>query len=272
MSSPQRADPASASALTIRRVSLGRPLRWLDAGVRDLLASPGPSLAHGVAMVLGSLVILVAGWRQLPLMAGAFTGFLLVAPILAAGLYEISRLRERGVTPTLGDALAVWRRAGRTPLVLGVLLAMAGTAWVGLSIVTLSAMTPESPQGLASFFRVAVFRAADSTERAHLFWLWLTAGGLLAALVFAAAAVSVPLVVDREIGVREALLASVEAVALNPAPMLMWAALIAASTAIGIVTAIGLVLVLPVLGHATWHAYVDLVDASRLAPRDTGAG
>lgn len=265
--------PATAAAppppppLVFRQVPFWRPLHWLDAGVKDLLVSTGPSLAHGAAMILGSALIMLAGWFYLPLLAGAFTGFLLVAPILATGLYELSRRIGRGETPGLGDALSVWRRAGRGPLMLGLALAAVGTLWVLVSVLTLAGMTPEPVRGLASFFDVAVFRAANTAERAHLFWLWLMAGGLLAALVFAAAAVSVPLLVDRSIGVREAVLASVEAVAQNPAPMVLWACLILAGTAIGVVTAIGLAVIWPILGHATWHAYRDLVDASAVPPR-----
>jgi uncharacterized membrane protein len=248
-------------------VPFWQPLRWLDRGVKDLLVSTGPSLAHGAVMILGSGMIMLAGWFYLPLLAGAFTGFLLVAPILATGLYELSRRIGRGETPGLADALSVWRRAGRGPLVFGLVLAGVGTAWVLVSVLTLATMTPEPVRGLASFFSVSVFRAADSAERAHLFWLWLMAGGLLAALVFAAAAVSVPLLVDRTIGVREAVLASIEAVAQNPGAMVLWACLILVGTAIGLVTAIGLAVIWPILGHATWHAYLDLVDAGSVPPR-----
>lgn len=272
-SEPASAAPAPAPAppLAFRRVAFWQPLQWLDAGVRDFLAATGPSLAHGAAMILGSGVIMLAGWFYLPLLAGAFTGFLLVAPILATGLYEISRRIARGETPGLRDALSVWRRAGRGPLVLGLMLAGVGTLWVAVSVLTLAGMTPQPLKGLATFFDVSVFRAADSSERAHLFWLWLMAGGLLASLVFAAAAVSVPLLVDRSIGVRDAILASVEAVALNPAPMVFWACLILLGTVIGVGTAIGLALIWPILGHATWHAYVDLVDARALPPRGAQA-
>jgi uncharacterized membrane protein len=255
--------------LVFRRVSVGQPLRWLERGVQDLLVTTGASLAHGAAMVVGSGLIMVAGWFYLPLLAGAFTGFLLVAPILAAGLYELSRRIDRGERPGLSEALTVWRRAGPPLLRFGGVLAAVGTAWVLVSVLTLAGMTAEPVRGLASFFSAAVFRAADSVERAHLFWLWLMAGGLLAALVFAGAAVSAPLLVDRRIGVRDAVLASVEAVALNPGPLLLWAAVIATVTAIGVVTVIGLAVVWPILGHATWHAYVDLVEADALPSRAT---
>lgn len=268
---PPGAAPSPPPPLAFRQVPFWQPLRWLDLGVRDLLVATGPSLAHGVAMIVGSGLIMLAGWFYLPLLAGAFTGFLLVAPILAAGLYELSRRIGRGESPGLADALSVWRRAGRGPLVFGLVLAAVGTVWVVVSVLTLAGMTPEPVRGLASFFSVEVFRAADSAERAHLFWLWLMAGGLLAALVFAAAAVSVPLLVDRTIGVREAVLASVEAVAQNPGAMGLWACLILVGTAFGVATGIGLAVIWPILGHATWHAYVDLVDAGALPPRGAQA-
>jgi uncharacterized membrane protein len=93
-------------------------------------------------------------------------------------------------------------------------------------------------------------------------------GGVVAALVFAASAVSMPLLLDRDVDMLTAILTSVQAVGANPVVMAWWAVLIMIGTTLGIATLLlGLVVVVPVLGHATWHAYVDLVDASGLPPR-----
>lgn len=257
-----------APPIEFRTVPAARPWRWVIAGLEDLLCAPSASLAHGLAMVLGGVVIVVLGWQALSLLAGAFTGFLIVAPMLATGLYDISRRIERGQPPGLLQAFSVWRRVGREPLRVGAVLALVGTVWVLVSVLTLAGMTRAPVHGLESFLAPAVWRAAASSTQSHLFVMWLAAGGLVASLVFAATAVSIPLLVDRRLGARDAVLASIEAVSRNPAAMLVWTLLILAFTAIGIATVFGLLLAWPVLGHAAWHAYRDLLDARALPERD----
>jgi uncharacterized membrane protein len=260
--------PIAAPTLVFRQVSMERPFHWIEAGVNDMLHTPSASLGHGVAMILGAIFIMAVGWRALPLMAGAFSGFLIVAPMLACGLYDISRRIERGEPVSLLKAIGVWRRIGRAPLVLGAALAAVGTLWVLVSILTLAGMTTGPVLGLQSFLTPEVWRASASAAKLHLFVMWLVAGGLLASLVFAATALSIPMLIDRRLGARDAVLASIEAVSRNPLPMLLWTLLILAGTAFGIATLFGLVVVWPVLGHAAWHAYRDLIDAEAVEPRD----
>ena len=158
------------------------------------------------------------------------------------------------------DALATWRpRDGRLVL-FGVLLALAGTGWVltSASLITRFAAAPVGNP--ADFLRVVVLRP-DSL----LFEGWLALGGVLAAPIFASSVVAIPLLLDQRIGVLAAVLTSWRAVLANPAPLALWAALIMGLTLAGMVTAmLGLVLVVPLLGHASWHAYRELVDASGL--------
>lgn len=267
---PPTPDPDSAPApapLAFRTVPPGRAWRWVAAGTRDLLTAPAASLAHGLVVTLGGVAIVVLGWQALALLAGAFTGFLLVAPMLATPLHALSRRIEQGQATGLIDIAPVGVRLAPPLLRIGAALAAVGTVWVLLSIATLAGMTRGPVEGLGSFLAPAVWRAAASGTQGHLFVMWLLAGGLVAALVFAASAVSIPLLVDREIGARQAVLASIEAVARNPGAMGVWTLLILAGTAFGTATVIGLVVVWPVLGHAAWHAYRDLVDAQALPER-----
>ncbi len=259
--------PLPAPPLAFRTVPAGRPWRWIVAGLEDLLTAPWPSLAHGVAMVVGGFAFVAIGWQAIALLAGAFSGFLIVAPMLATGLYDLSRRIERDEPRGLLAVLGAWRRLGREPLLIGGALALTGTVWVLLSVLTLAGMTRAPVHGLESFLAPAVWRAAASSTQWHLFVMWLAAGGLVASLVFAATAVSIPLLVDRRVGARDAVLASIEAVSRNPVPMLVWTLLILLGTGIGLVTVFGLVIAWPVLGHAAWHAYRDLIDASALPAR-----
>ena len=109
------ASPSPAAAgltlLPVRRVPVSRPLQWLRLGWRDLTRTPWPSLLHGLLVAAGGLAMLAVSRGHWSLASGAFSGFVLVGPILATGLYELSRLLARGEQPTLADAITAWRRS-----------------------------------------------------------------------------------------------------------------------------------------------------------------
>lgn len=263
---------ATPSLPPVRTIEMHHPLAWMEAGVHDVARATTPSLLHGIAFSLGGLLILLVGWNRFAVLAGAFSGFLLVAPTLATGLYEISRRLSRGEQPTLRQAVwCGWRRGGMASLRFGLLLAAVGTLWVMFSALVLLAMTGMPLDGLRAFFATSVLKTADLGARGHLFLMWLAAGGLLASVVFAISAISVPLLLDRRVSLRQAMLTSVCAVGRNPLPMTLWAFIILIVSLIGLFTLVGLAVLLPVLGHATWHAYTDLVDASAFEPRDSSS-
>jgi uncharacterized membrane protein len=246
-----------------RLVAPGRPFTWLARGWADLLRQPVPGLLHGLATaVFGALLVALARDRFW-LLAGAFSGFMLVAPVVATGLYAVSRGMERQQRVGLADALATWRpRDGRLVL-FGVLLALAGTGWVltSASLITRFAAAPvNSP---ADFLHVVVL-ARDG----WLFEAWLLLGSVLAAPMFASSVVAIPLLLDRPVSVRDAVLTSVRTALLNPVPMALWATLILVVTLIGMATAlVGLVVAVPWLAHASWHGYRDLVEPQAGSPR-----
>ena len=240
----------------VRQVGISRPLRWLALGWADLMRCPLPGLLHGLAFAAFGALLLALARDRFWMLAGAFSGFLLVAPVLATGLYAVSRAMQQGQPASLATALAIWRpRDGRLVL-FGVLLALAGTGWVltSASLITRFADTPvHNPQ---DFLRAVVL-----SRTSHLFELWLLLGSALAAPIFASTVVAVPLLMDRNIGVRDAVLVSVRVALLNPAPMALWATLLLVITLLGMVTLlVGLVVALPWLAHASWHAYRDLVE------------
>lgn len=256
------APSATPAALpTVRSLEPTRPLRWLMAGHQDLARALGLGLAHGLVVMLGAVAIALLGWRHFGVLAGGYSGFLLVAPLLATGLYQISRRLAQGVEPTWADVVQAWRLSGAL-LRFALLLALIGTLWVGFSAVVVLAMAGEPWAGLQGFFSPRVLRSADFVQRGHLFLLWLLAGGLLAAWVFAISVVAIPMLLERRVPLSLAVLTSVRAVGHNPVTMLVWAALIFACTALGLLTLVGLVWCVPLLGHASWHAYTELVDAS----------
>lgn len=256
------ADPASVHPL-VHRVPLRRPLRWLALGWRDFRRTWVTSVIHGALVGIGAWVILAITLEYWYLLPGAFSGFLLVGPILATGLYEVSRRLELGERPGMAEAISAWRRGTRPLVWLGLILVLAGTAWVLVSAVLFALFVHEPLNGVRDVVRYIVL-----SEGSNLFAVWIMLGGVGAALVFAATVVSAPMLLDRDTDMPTAIATSVNAVSENPHAMALWAAIIMLASVLALLTlAIGFVLIIPVIGNATWHAYRDLVDASMLPAR-----
>lgn len=246
---------AENTFLPVRTLKALQPLGWLERAWHDIRAVPGASFGHGAALALiGWGLILVAGQRFWVL-AGALSGFLLVAPILATGLYALSRALERGEPAGWSTVWAVWRSADRRLVMFGALLALAGTGWVMVSAALITLFAPAPVHTPVDFLRLVV---ADRSS--WLFELWMALGGLLAVPVFASSVVALPMMLDRPVGLWSAVLTSWRTVLENPAPMALWAALLLGFTLLGIGSMLlGLVAVVPMLGHASWYAYRDLL-------------
>ena len=257
----------------IRSIRLTQPFNWLLRGAQDMRRGGWLSLAHGlVPAVFGGLLVLLAR-DHFWLLAGAFSGFLVVAPVLATSLYAISRAIERGEAVNLQLIVKTWTRwqysryavsGGYWGMVrFGLLLALAGTGWVLTSAALITLMTVEPVNTPLDFLRHVVLAPSH-----YVFELWLTMGGLLAAPIFASSVIAMPLLLDRRVDVLQAVLTSWQAVLTSPVSLALWAALIMGLTLLGLGTLLlGLIVVLPLLGHASWHAYRDLVDASMLPER-----
>ncbi|WP_370678960.1 DUF2189 domain-containing protein [Comamonas sp. GB3 AK4-5] len=263
---------------TVHAIRMLQPLQWLALGWKDICRAPALSLAHGVFLMLLGWLILAVGHNRFWLMAGALSGFLIVGPVLATSLYAISRALERGETVSWHTVRATWSswqqahggKAGSDPgsywclVRFGLLLALAATGWV---LVSASLITLYVPVRIATpvDFIVHVVLAPDG----RWFAIWLALGSLLAAPIFASSVVAMPLLLDRRISVYQAVLTSWLVVIENPLAMAWWAGWIVLFTLLGLGSLlIGLVAVMPMLGHASWHAYRDLVDASAFAARD----
>ncbi len=256
--------PFSGAPLPVRAVAPLQPLTWLARGWRDFMSSVLAGLVHGAFVALGGWVVLLASLRYGWVAPGAFSGFVIVGPILVTGLYEISRLLARGEQAGLADAVAAWRRGTRGLVQLGILLAVLGTLWVAASALLFTLFAEAPLRGPVEFLRYAIVEQGDL-----LFTLWAILGGLGVAIVFALTAVSPPLLLGRKVGFRQALLTSARAVGENPVAMLIWALVILVATSLSLATAmLGFLVTVPVLGHASWHAYRDLVDVEGVPLRN----
>ncbi|MBL8309523.1 MAG: DUF2189 domain-containing protein [Burkholderiales bacterium] len=250
-------------------------------GGRDFIACRWVSAAHGVAVaVFGALLFWLAHDRFW-LLAGAFSGFLVVAPVFATGLYALSRALERGEPADMALLLRTWTHWGTHRrsdpgsywclVRFGLLLALAGTGWVLTSAAFITVFAPVPIVRPEDFIRHVVI-APDH----FVFEAWLAMGGLLAAPVFASSVIAMPLLLDRHVNALQAVLASWRVVLANPMPMALWAAMLMMFTFCGFVTALlAMVAIVPILGHASWHAYRDLLDVSdvpeRVAPGGTAS-
>jgi uncharacterized membrane protein len=204
---------------------------------------------------------------------------MVVAPVLATSLYAISRALEAGERPTLALVGRTWNawqsanpdRMGEDYWCLvrfGLLLALAATGWVLTSAALITLLAPAPVREPLDFLHHVVL-----AERGWLFELWLALGGVLAAPIFASSVVSMPLLLDRRVNLVRAVLTSWQVVLANPVPCAVWAALIMLVTLAGMAPMmLGLVVAVPLLGHASWHAYRDLVDASAVPAREAPAG
>lgn len=263
---------AFQQTLTVRRLSPEHLLRWLRAGWADFGRTWPVGLAHGTAVVMFALLVLFIAGNDFWLLAGAFSGFLLVAPVIAVGLYAISRELEAGRPGgfrTVYDAWMSWRGTPRHDwrlVIFGCLLALAGTGWVLTSAALITALSPEPINSPMDFLR----HVAASREH-YLFELWMMLGGVLAAPVFASSVITLPLLLDRQVTVLQAVTASWLVVLRNPAVMALWAALLTGLSLAGMAAALlGCLVVVPVLGHASWHAYRDAMEVDALPARASG--
>ncbi len=206
-------------------------------------------------VALGWVMLLMLG-RHPHYVAAAVSGFLLVAPVMSTGLCELSRLRARGEPLSFDASLVVLGRSGRELLRFGAVLAIAAVAWFVASEAMLAGLFDIAYQDPADTYWHGFL---DTASRAQLL-AYLGTGAVLALLVFALSAVTVPAIIDSNASAGQAVRTSLRAVAANPAPMLLWAALITTIVAAGFATLLlGLVVLMPLVGHATWHAYRDLI-------------
>jgi uncharacterized membrane protein len=258
----------------IRTIGLMQPLVWLVHGWRDMARLGWISFAHGLALALIGAAIVAVAHNRFWLLAGALSGFLVVAPVLATSLYALSRALEKNEPATLNVVLKTWlnwqdkhiNKWGNDywcMVQFGALLAIAATGWVLTSAALITLLAPAPVHTPMDFVHHVVM-----SQDGWLFELWLAMGGIMAAPMFASSAVSMPLLLDRRVTLMQAVLTSWQTVLTNPIPMALWAALIMGFTLLGLGSRLlGLIFVIPMLGHASWHAYRDLVDVSDLPHR-----
>jgi uncharacterized membrane protein len=205
-----------------------------------------------------ALTWLTFGHEMLQLLFPLAAGFALVGPVAAVGLYEMSRRREQGIPITWIDAFAAIRSPGfGAILVLGLVLLAIFLLWLfAANVIYQLTLGPEPPVSVAAFTRDVFTTSAGW----RMIVVGVGVGFLFALVVLAISVVSFPLLLDRDVGLDTAVWTSIRAAAANPGPMALWGLIVAGGLVIGSIPAfLGLILVMPVLGHATWHLYRKVV-------------
>lgn len=239
----------------IRGVPASQAMVWLRAGWDDLKHTGFTSYGHGVLIaVLGAILLMMAS-SHLYLVAAAVTGYLLVGPLMTSGPCELSRRRAANEALGFDDSLDAMNRNPEGLLHFGAVLATIAVVWSVASGVILESLPHQS----LSLNGVLWGSFTDAVSRAQLI-AYASSGAVFAIIVFTLSVVAIPLIIDRHATAAEAMWASIRCTLRNLPAMLVWSALIVGLTAFGFLTMLlGMIVVAPLLGHATWHAYRDLI-------------
>lgn len=257
----QEAPEEHYGPLPVRHISSADLRIALSKGWSDFWIKPSHLLFLGLFYPLAGLFLcrLVVGYDVLPMLFPVMAGFTLVGPFAAVGLYEISRRIELGETPSWDAAIHAFRPPNLFPIaVLGVTLMILFLAWLGVAMSTYRSLFGPFHEvtSIPGFYNEVITTNAGW----ELIGVTFVAGFLFAVVALAIGFVSFPLIIDRHAGVIVAVSTSVSAMLHNPLTVLLWGLIVTALIAVGFATLlIGLAIIMPVLGHATWHLYRRIV-------------
>ena len=234
-----------------RTLQISAPIGWLRQGMDDIKKAPGISLTYGVMMTLLSLLIAYSSWKYgaLGLYLGMASGFLLIGPVLAIGLYSLSCQLEQGRRPVFRYCIHEGGRHIKDMLIFSFILLIVFLIWARAATAVHIFFPETADHSLAD---LALFLGIGTVI-----------GAFFSIVVFTVSAFSLPMLMDRRTDAITAVITSINAVLRNKVTMLVWASIIVSFVAIGFLTFfLGFIVLLPLIGHATWHAYRETIDAS----------
>lgn len=272
MPTPAPPDPTAPDAsrrndgslIVLQPLRWHQPFAWLRQGARDLVAAPGIALFYGACFWAMALVL---GWvfRTRPEYTMSLaSGCLLVGPFLAMGLYDTSRRREAGLAPDLGESITCWEGHLGSMGMLVLVLVVLELLWGRASLVVFAVFFNTAGMPSASGVVEAVF----NPQNWEFVGVYLAVGGIFAALVFSTTVVSIPMILDRGTDALTAGLTSMRVVLDHTGPLLVWGALITVLVGLSLwfLWGAALLVVGPLLGHASWHAYRAAVQPLAVDP------
>lgn len=242
----------------VHQVDVEAPWRWLRLGWKDLVQARTASLTFGVLIAIASLILINLLWQVdlLPYALPLAAGFMFIAPAAAICFYDISRKLESGRPVRFGEVAMAWVPHFGQIAMVGLVMVLFQLAWIRFATLLYALFFGPDPAGWDHFVQALFF----STDGIPFLIVGTLSGGVLAVLAFAISVTAFPMILDRDVGAAAAIATSVHATLANWRVLTGWAALIVIFTAAGIVTGcIGLIVTMPLIGHASWHAYRDLV-------------
>jgi uncharacterized membrane protein len=246
----------------VRAVGFPAPLTWLARGWGDFRATGFRGIFYGIVFALMGIAISAVYATRWQLTMGLVAGFFLVGPFVCTGTYELSRQRERGERISLRASLSCWRRNTGSIGFFAAVLTFAMIVWARVSIVLFALFSTTDFPTLKSVLAQIV-----SPSNYEFLAVWGGVGLGFATLVFAISVVSIPLMLDRGTDTMMAVFSSVRSLALSPGPLYFWASIIVLLLGVSMIAGfLPLIFTAPLLGHATWHAYRDLVAEDGRAP------
>jgi uncharacterized membrane protein len=240
----------------MRALGFADPFRWLWLGLNDLRHHPGIGLFYGLCF-WGMAQVLALVFKHKPeYTLSLVSGCLLVGPFLAMGLYEVSRKRECGERPDMATSLMCWDRHIRSMAMLILVLMVLELLWGRASLVVFAVFFNT---GMPS--TTGVLEAVFNPQNIEFLMVYLAVGGTFAALVYGLSVVSIPMILDRDTDAISAVLTSMRVVFSSPGVMLLWGLLLSVLVLAALWPwALGIIVVGPWLGHASWHAYRGSVE------------
>ncbi len=247
---PDRTPAPAAFDIPLNTLAFGAPWQWLRLGLRDFMRAPAIGLFYGACFAAMGWALLLL-FRHAPAYTLALSaGFLLVGPFLCLGLYDVSRKLERGEPPRLAASLVAWRTRTGTMAIFGAVLLVLEMLWARASLIVFALSFNGMPD-----FRGSLLALLDPENLSFIIW-YIAVGSLFAGLIFAISVVAMPMILDRQTDAITAGLTSLRLCLTQPAVMVFWGALITLLVLLAMAPGfMGLLVVAPVLGHASWHAY-----------------
>jgi uncharacterized membrane protein len=251
MAQPYVPPPQVGPRAQVTLLRLSDPFRWLGKGAQDLMAHPGIALFYGLCFWCMAQVLSLVFKHKPEYTLSMVSGCLLVGPFLAMGLYEVSRRRDAGLVPDMGSSFTCWDGHIKSMAMLVLVLMVLELLWGRASLVVFAVFFNT---GMPS--TTGVIQAIFNVENLDFLAVYLFVGGLFATLVYAISVVSIPMILDRDTDAISAAITSVRVVVSEPAVMVLWGFLLSGLVILALMPwALGIVVVGPWLGHASWHAY-----------------